>query len=264
MSKSDVTFVTCYFKIYDDDYDTNKTFERRLEIFLKLADTGINICIFTTPEFKYIFTEINKKYANVKLVDVYLKNQLKFSQKFFPETEIYQLPERRNHVKDTEYYMHLMNSKIDFINETIKINPFSSKYFCWFDFSLPYVFKDMDKTINKIKLLSQHNYIHSFLTMPGCWNVKINDINFIKNNICWRFCGGFFMGDKDSLIDFYNLSFNNYGEFLKETKTLLWEVNYWAWLEYFKGFNPIWYSADHNDSIIDIPQHLYTITPLDI
>lgn len=259
MLKSNVTFVTSYFKIYDDDYDMNKTFEKRLELFLKLADTGINICIFTTSEFENIFTKMDEKYDNIKLVDIYSKSQLKFSQKYFPETELCKLPERRSDCKDTEYYMYLMNSKIDFVNEVIKINPFSSKYFCWFDFSLPYIFKNIDETIEKFKLISQRNYINSFLTIPGCWNWKVNDIDYIKNNICWRFCGGFFIGDKESLIDFYNLSFNNYSEFLIVTKTFLWEVNYWAWLESYKNFSPIWFSGDHNDSIINIPSDLYTI-----
>lgn len=259
-----ITFVTSYFKIYDDEYDIEKTFEKRLELFLKLVNTGINICIFTTPEFEDIFTEIDKKYNNVKLMDVYLKNKLKFSKTYFPETELCKLPEKRSYIKDTEYYMYLMNSKIDFVNEAIKINPFTSNYFCWFDFSLPYIFKNIDESIEKIRLISERNYINSFLTMPGCWNFKVNDINFIKNNICWRFCGGFFMGDKDSLIDFYNLSFNNYSEFLNLTKTILWEVNYWAWLESYKNFNPVFYPGDHNDSIINIPSHLYTVKIIDL
>jgi hypothetical protein len=256
---NNVTFVTSYFKIYDEDYDMTKTFDKRLELFLKLADSGINICLFTSPEYEEIFLEIQNKYGNVKIINIYHKTELKFSKKNFPETEFCELPERRSHIKDTEYYMYLMNSKIDFIKESIDINPFSSKYFCWFDFSLPYIFSDTDKTIEKFKFISQRNYIDSFLAVPGCWNWKVTDINFIKNNICWRFCGGFFIGDKDSLIDFYNLSFNNFGEFLTQTKTFLWEVNYWAWLEAFKGFNPTWYSGDHNDSIVNIPQHLSII-----
>jgi hypothetical protein len=257
MTNNNVTFVTSYFKIYDDDYDLAKTFEKRLELFLKLADTGINICIFTTPEFKEIFEKLDNKYENIKLVDVYFKSQLKFSEKYFSaEIELCKLPEKRSYIKDTEYYMYLMNSKIDFVKEVIDLNPFSSKYFCWIDFSLPYIFKDTDNTIQKIKTISHHSYIDSFLTMPGCWNWKVADINYIKSNICWRFCGGFFMGDRDSLIDFYNLSFNNFGEFLTQTKTILWEVNYWSWLESFKNFNPTWYLGDHNDSIINIPQNL--------
>jgi hypothetical protein len=34
---------------------------------------------------------------------------------------------------------------------------------------------------------------------------------------------------------------------------LVWEVNYWAWLEAEGYISPIWYLADHNDTIINIP-----------
>jgi hypothetical protein len=258
MLSSNVTFVTSYFKIYDNDYDMTKTFEKRLELFLKLADTGINICIFTSPEFKEIFEEIDNKYENVKLIGVYLKSELKFSRTYFSsEIELCELPDKRSHIKDTEDYISLMNSKIDFVKKVIDIDPFSTKYFCWFDFSLPYIFRNIDNTVQKFKIISKNNYIDSFLTIPGCWNWKVTEINFIKEKICWRFCGGFFIGDKESLIDFYNLSFNNYSEFLTQTKLLLWEVNYWAWLEAFKNFKPIWYLSDHDDSIINIPSNLF-------
>lgn len=85
-----------------------------------------------------------------------------------------------------------MNSKIEFIYNSIIQNPFNSEYFCWIDFSLPYIFKDIEKTMNYIKIISQRKFINYFLTMPGCWNFKVDDINYIKNNICWGFCGGFY------------------------------------------------------------------------
>lgn len=256
---SNITFVTSYIKIYEDDYDKTKTFDKRLELFLKLADTGINISIFISPEFEEIFTGICQKYENIKLMDIYTKDKLRFSNTYFPEADLYDIPNNRSNIKDTKDYMYLMNSKIDFIKKTIDINPFSTDYFCWFDFSLPYIFKNIDKSIQQIKLISQRNYKHYFLTIPGCWDYKINDINYIKNNICWRFCGGFFMGDKNSLIDFYNLSINNFAKFLSVTKTVLWEVNYWAWLESNTNFKPLWYLGNHDDSIINIPDHLYAI-----
>lgn len=251
-----VTFVTSYIKIYNEDYDISRTFGKRLEHFLKLADTGINICIFCSPEFQDVFKEICKKYNNIKLLDIISCYELKF---LHINKTVNTLPERRNILKDTEYYMYLMNSKIDFVKKSIDINPFSTKYFAWFDFSLPYIFRNIDKTIEEIKIISQRNFINTFLTMPGCWKFKINEINYIKNNICWRFCGGFFLGDKESLINFYNLSIDNFNKFLTETNTLVWEVNYWAWLETNKNFNPIWYQADHNDTIVNIPEEVYTI-----
>ena len=254
MSKNNITFVTSYIKIYDDDYGDLRSFKSRLEFFLKLADTGINICIFCSPEYKEQLEDICKKYINIRLIGIISFNELKFLEL---NKCIVNLPEGRNIAKDTVNYMYLMNSKIDFVKKTIDINPFSSKYFAWIDFSLPYIFKNIVKTIKNIKILSESNYLDTFITMPGCWNYKINDTDYIKNNICWRFCGGFFLGDKESLINFYNLSINNFSEFLMHTNTLVWEVNYWCWLETNKNFNPIWYQADHDDSIVNIPEYLF-------
>lgn len=262
MSKKNVTFVTCYFTIYEEDISPSRSFEKRLELFLKIADTGINICIFISPEVKNKMFEIIEKYNNIKLIDVYSKEELRFSCKYFPEIELCKLPDNRNSKKDTEFYMSLMNSKIDFIKSVIDVDPFSTEYFSWFDFGLPYIFKDIDNTLTLFNKISQANYNGPFLIMPGCWSHGINDINYIKNNICWRFCGGFFIGDKNSLLNFYNLSVNNFNEFLQQTNKNLWEVNYWTWLETNKNFNPIWFSAVHNDSIINIPEELYKLISL--
>lgn len=184
-----------------------------------------------SPEFEKIFIELEKKYSNIKLLKTYEKSELKFSLKNFPEAESCQFPYYRNEVKDTRDYIFLMNSKIDFVKETIDINPFSSNYFCWFDFSLPHVFKQPDNTIEKFKSIAEQKYIEKFLVIPCYCNNKIHDILFIKREIVWRFSGGFFMGDKESLTEFYNISYDSFKEFLLETNTIVWEVNYWAWLE---------------------------------
>ena len=59
--------------------------------------------------------------------------------------------------------------------------------------------------------------------------------------------------DKQSLLDFYKISHDNFLLFLDETKTLVLDVNYWSWLEGKNLINPIWNYADHDDSIIEIP-----------
>lgn len=248
-----VTFVTCYFKIYEDEYDSLRSFEHRMNFFLDIVNSGINICIITTPEYEKSFSN---KFVNVKVIDVFDKTLLPFSNKYFNEIHSCVLPEIRNKDKDTEYYMYLINSKIEFVKKAIDVNPFSSDYFCWFDFSLSYIFKDMTSSINKLKQISQQTYIDTFLTMPGCWNHAIQNVDILKKQVCWRFCGGFFMGDTQSLLHFYELSVNNYGKFLNQTNTLVWEVNFWAWLETHTTFNPLWYYANHDDGmIINFPTH---------
>jgi hypothetical protein len=147
-----------------------------------------------------------------------------------------------------------MNSKIEFIKKTIHVNPFNNEYFCWFDFSLPYIFKDIENSILKLKAYSECSFIHEpFITMPGCWSFKCGNIEVLKESVCWRFCGGVLMGDKNSLLSFYDVSISHFEDFLRLTKNLVWEVNYWAWLEAEGYISPIWYLADHNDTIINIP-----------
>jgi hypothetical protein len=261
--KNNVTFVTSYLKIYDSEYDNDKTFEKRLKLFIKIVNLGINICIFTSPEFEPIFNEIAEQHKNVKIIQVLSINDLEFSKLGNQYNDLLVLPDKRSHIKDHVNYMYLMHAKIEFIKKTIDINPFNNLIFCWFDFSLPYIFKNTENSLLKIKKISLTNYINDkFIVMPGCWDYKINNINTINNQIAWRFCGGFFIGDKASLINFYNVSIARFVEFLNLTKKIVWEVNYWAWLEGCGHINPIWYLADHNDSIIDVPTSIHINTLL--
>lgn len=257
--KSNVTFVSSYLKIYDTDYDLDKTFEKRLELFIKILNLGINVCIFISPEYENTFIEITNKYDNIKIIQVLSISDLEVSKIIVNHNFQYELPERRSHIKDLPNYIILMNSKVEFLYKSIILNPFNSEYFCWFDFSLPYIFKDIDKTLIDFKKYAFRNYIDSFIAIPGCWNHVIHDINFLKKQVVWRFCGGFFIGDKQSLLNFYDSSIKYFFDFLQTTNTLLWEVNYWAWLERENHIQPIWYEADHNDTIINIPHNLYTI-----
>lgn len=254
---NNVTFVTSYLKIYDSDYDNNKTFEKRLELFMKIVELNINICLFISPEFKDIFDSISVKYKNLNIIEVLSIEELEFTKIGNKNPDLLVLPDIRSHIKDLPKYMFLMNAKIEFIKKTINTNPFKNEYFCWFDFSLPYIFKNMENSLLKIKKYSESSFINQpFIVMPGCWNFKCYNKDILKESVCWRFCGGFFMGDKNSLISFYDVSISHYEEFLKLTKKLVWEVNYWAWLEASGYISPIWYLADHNDTIINIPTNI--------
>jgi hypothetical protein len=247
------TFVTAYLKVYDEEYDMLRTFENRLKHFMHLLEIGINICIFIEPELESKFNEIELKYDNLKVVQTIKIPELELYKIGDNNLQLCNLPANRNKLKDTKNYMFLMLAKLEFIKKTIDLNPYNSDYFGWIDFSLLYVFKDMNNTLSKIKKISNTKFKQEFIYIPGCWNYKINNINYLKNNIVWRFCGGFLIGDKKSLIHFYNMSNDNFLKFLNETQTLVWEVNYWAWLEFVGLISPTWYLADHNDTILNVP-----------
>ena len=247
------TFVTAYLKIYDQEYDISRTFENRLKHFMLLLELGINICIFIEPEFKDKFAELELKYKNFKIIQAMKIEDLELYKLGNNYSEFKGLPINRNNDKDTKNYMFLMLAKLEFLKKTICINPYNTNYFCWFDFSLPYIFKDLNNTLLKIKNISNTDFKTDFVCLPGCWNSKINNLDYLKDNIVWRFCGGFLIGDKKSLMNFYSISNNYFLNFLNQTKTLVWEVNYWAWLEALGLISPIWYLADHNDTIVNIP-----------
>jgi hypothetical protein len=254
---NNVTFVTSYLKIYDTDYDETKTFEKRLDFFMKIVELDINICLFISSEYKDIFELISTKHKNLIIIDILSIGDLEFTKIGNKNSKLLVLPERRSHIKDIHNYMFLMNSKIEFIKKTIDVNPFNNEYFCWFDFSLPYVFKNIENSLLKMQKYSVSNFISTpFIAMPGCLTYKVGNPDVLKGSICWRFCGGFFIGDKKSLLSFYDVSIYHFENFLILTKNLVWEVNYWAWLEAFGHISPIWYLADHNDSIINIPDQV--------
>jgi hypothetical protein len=247
------TFVTAYLKVYDEEYDNTRTFENRLKYFMLLLELGINICIFIEPEFKEIFYELEKNYKNLKIIQSLSIDELELYKIGEKNPELCNLPDNRNETKDTKNYIFLMLAKLEFLKKTIDLNPYNSDYFCWVDFSLAYLFKDMNNTLLKIKNISKTEFKDEFIYLPGCWNFKINNLDYLSNNVVWRFCGSFLIGDKKSLIHFYITSHDYFLSFLNQTRKLVWEVNYWSWLEGIGLISPIWYLADHNDTIINIP-----------
>lgn len=249
-----ITFISSYFKIYENEYDISKSFENRLKYFILLLDLGINICIFIQPKFISKFDELTNKYKNLKIIQQMELEDLEFYK--LTNNVLFNLPNTKNVKKDTQNYLLLMLEKTEFVAKVIQCNPFNTKYFAWIDFNLPYIFKDQKNTLNKIRCISNYNFKQEFLFIPGCWKRIMNDIEYLKNNIVWRFCGGFFMGDKQSLLIFNDICKRYLLDFISLTQNIVWEVNYWAWLENNNLIFPVWNQADHDDTIINIPNEI--------
>jgi len=89
------------------------------------------------------------------------------------------------------------------------------------------------------------------LAFPGCWEkIPSNYYIMVKDHISWRFCGTFFMGDSQSILEMYDYYVEHFPRFTNETNKLVWEVNIWAWLEANTLWKPQWYASDHNDRLI--------------
>ncbi len=246
------TFVTCFINLNEDVERTTLRFAQ----FAEIAKTGINLCLYVDAHNSMV-ADILIQYTNVRLMRlIRLRDSLAHRTVFSSRTPI-RLPHTDNKEKDTREYMILMNSKIEFIKDAMDQNPFSSSCFAWIDFSIAKIF-DSREYIDLLRDMGTNVPDHPFLAIPGCWTKDQCSESSILQSICWRFCGGFFWGDKQSLTYFYELYYRYFPIFIAKHHTLMWEVNFWSWLEMNNLWSPQWYLADHDDSMLRVPCHITT------
>jgi len=261
-TNNNLTFVTAFISVPDKRYDHNRvSFDRRVQYFMKMVELDINICLFISPDIKELMENLTSKYKNVTICEVLDINDLEITKitNHYKEHNncLKEIETKNKNTKDVPDYMLIQNSKIEFVKKSIDLNPYNSNYFCWIDFSILYVCHNIENSLSKIKEYSKTRFISTpFIAIPGWCNIKIQDTDLCNSDVYWRFCGGFFIGDKQSLLSFYYNSINNFHHFLTKTETLVWEVHYWAWLEKMNYINPIWYKTNHDDSILNIPNEI--------
>jgi hypothetical protein len=251
---SNVTFVTAYYTIYDQPF-LHRTKNWRFDRFREICQTGIPICIFCESESLNEVRELALACPNLYIMnfphglagtDIWKMTKSTVAQ--------CRMPVSSREGKDTVDYFILMNAKAEFVARAIAVNPFHTGKFAWMDFNLSHVFKDTVASTNHMRTIAASQYKGPFLTFPGCWpKLDRDDHGVVIDHVHWRFCGGFFMGDVDSLRQFYELYMTHYPIFLETYQATTWEVNFWAWLEANTEWRPTWFAADHNDSIIRIP-----------
>jgi len=275
MVKTNVTFVTSWIHIYKDTVFDNKTSDWRFENFEVILRTGIQICIFVSPDFYDKMAELAARYENLKIMGTISLEETqicKICDAVKNDGVELLMPTNRHPKKDSYEYLILINSKIQFIKTAIERNPWNSTHFAWIDFSIAYVLRDKPRSTEYLEMLATRTYDDKMLVVPGCVG-KFNEDKYdqnaegiqqltksfgeLYNSPFWRFCGGFMLGDKESLLSFHDLYFEHFENFLREHRHMVWEVNYWAWLESTKGWSPTWYSANHNDSIFCLPAQFY-------
>ena len=239
------TFVTALIDL-SEDRPTGKDSTTYLNNFKPLADTGLPFHVFISSSFEEGFKNQYSGFSNIHY-DVINLNELDT----FRELDGVEYTKPAVIVEDkkqTLNYNILMNAKIEFVHKAIASNKHNLEQFAWIDFGISYVIKNK----NTYESLQNTRLKNKGVIFPTIWNKsEINAEDF--NNINWRFAGGFFIGDRDSLEEFYELYRSNFRSLVSSKKVLTWEVNMWAYLEEFCGFTPLTYSSDHNDRILQIP-----------
>ena len=254
MEQSTVTFVTAFIDL-NEDRDSFRKIDTYVSSFKQLALSKIPICLYVCSRNESIGIDLQLQFPNVKLMPtINLEDTITYKviNKFNPD-----IPILENINKDTKKYIILMNTKSEFVYNVSLINPFNTDHFAWVDFGIFHIISNPETAINNLYKLSSSKLKDKLLLFPSCWSKEKSEthMNKITKLINWRFCGGFFIGDKKSIQDMYLLIINELPNFIKHSgkNIIIWEVNYWAWLESKHNWIIDTYHADHNDTIINIP-----------
>ena len=279
-----LTYVTAYLNIYEETDSSpplQRTNEWRLQHFRKLAESGILLCVYSSPDCRDMILDIAAEFPNnirvmssMSIEDTwaaaacleYINTPESTGKESASESEsdqtiepnVITLPSSRNHQKDTEKYMQLQSSKMEFVQDATEKNPWNTTHFAWIDFSIAHMFRQLKKSQRQLQVLSQSDLPAKCFVIPGCWGKwDLARHNHHMDHIHWRFCGCFFLSDRDSMLRFCGEYRKRFPEFLRLTGgRLLWEVNIWAWMEHVADpevWSPTWYEADHNDRCILLP-----------
>jgi len=248
--------------LYDTPFE-NKDADWRFGHFAKIAETGIQLCVYCSPDCREYLERFALRYPNIKIMkyvtmnDMWVYKTVKMLREIGESVE---LPERRNMPKDTVEYISMMHSKVDFLRMAIDENPWNSTHFAWIDFNVAYIFKNFTYVQEYLRVLSRRTFAPEFVAIPGCWEKQnAENTSALLDDICWRFCGGFFIGSKNAIIDFHDKYLTYFPIFVETHHKLIWEVNFWAWLEANCDWSPIWFKGDHNDSIIQISADICSV-----
>lgn len=252
------TFVTALIDLRDDRTD-DKSLQRYAEHFHKLAATGIPIHCFISPSALATLElprTTNVFYDPIELESLELYKCLQNIE--------YTCPVSNTPKKDTRDYMILQNAKTEFVRRVIEQNIYQTSHFAWIDFGIFHVFKQHPDTAAQfLQILAYSTLQPTCLFFPGCWEKGAGSDGLFER-VNWRFCGGFFLGDRESLLEFCNLHLTNLPLIVVLKKRLVWEVNFWHFLELYHNLRVDWFAADHNERIICIPQSGIVVAPSEV
>ena len=275
MAATNITLVTSFLNYYCLPLEQS-TIDLRLEKITVLLKMEIPMVIYVSPDLihvlnHHISVHISPSQTHIKLIPL-AKHIFESSYAFLIAKNLHllKLPKDRLPPKDTIEYMCYLHSKIGFLQQVCLLNPFRSNHFAWIDFDISTMWKreNVAKNVRFLKHLSKHGLKrvtqlppteHSpslplsstnELFIPSIWGKAVRPIEDYCSKVCWRFCTNFFIGTSLSIQHLYYLYTEWYEVFLKKHNTMVWDMNFFAYLEQEKGWSPITYPANHDDSMI--------------
>jgi hypothetical protein len=238
-----LTFVTAFLNMKEERPSCRKL-DTYVSLFQNIIDSDVQLHVYLSPDyyemFKDKFTSDNVVVESIRLEDLRVYKELSTIQ--------VELPAVRNGDKDTYNFLTLINSKTELMQKSVHNNVFNSTHFAWIDFGIFHIVKNTESVKHIIHKLSTTNLKDSFLCAAGGCRPKPH-VDF--SNLFWRFFGGFFIGDKESVLQFDKLYETTFMRIVKQYKILTWEVNVWGFFEQFLNWKPIVYVAGFNDTMFE-------------
>jgi hypothetical protein len=240
-----VVLVTAFIDL-NEDRSNCKSVDLYWSLFNHVVSMDLPIILFTNKKYedrvKLLPSNVHARYIELEDTETY---------KLVNSFENVSIPSSDSPTKDTKNFMILMNAKVEFVGIVARENEYN--HVAWCDFGIAHVLHDTCNTMQTLKnsLLSLPSE-KSFLLIPGCWSIGVNAYT-LTHTVNWRYLGGFFIADSKSIINLHDKFFLLFPKWLENTRTLVWEVNIWAWLELVTAVKFDWYHADHNDSMLMLP-----------
>lgn len=248
--RTKLVFVTAWIDLGPEH--TEKTPGSRLEHFRRLASSGISLFVFVSASYVAVMEEVQTEFPNIVGLQSVEVDDLQSVQTIRSFIDL-RLPTSLNDNKDTHGFLELMLAKIDFVYQALAYT--DATHLAWIDFNIAHVFDDSVNALEALQDLQQRDLVPYILIFPTIWDRSNINMEELLQRVNWRFAGGLFLGDRRSLEQWYNLCSDTLRLFLAQTQTLVWEVNFWAWLEnvYPSSFHPQVYTSDHDNSLVVIP-----------
>jgi len=160
------------------------------------------------------------------------------------------LPEIRNGEKDGEFFMGLMNAKVELVARVAK--EVDAPFVAFLDAGIVKIFKDVEGSLGRLKNLRMREDFRG-VAIPGCWPITEVSPEILAGKICWIFCGGFFVVRREEAEGFSRAAMDALLYFLKD-KRITWEVNVWVqMMRDSEAPEMRWFLADHDDRMTMVP-----------
>ena len=263
-----ITIVTCLLYISDKDNENSSEYIKKLisDFTFLISVDRFSFLIYTNNNYYTQLYDAFNMFSRVLIINIENDNDIIPLSISELANNASILPVNRNVEKDTREFIASGYYKYDVLKHAIQHNNVST-HFMWMDFDLPKLFRDKEGVKESLLWLSRLQLAPFFLTFPGCWNkLEAEKERDVIDSVHWRFCGGFFMGDRESILNFCQTVVDGLPRFTEKFDTLVWDFNLWAWLESdISETNKwpdhwTWYRGDHNDSILYTSADVYTRT----